>query len=101
MERFTIDTLLQWVGGWLPPVLLAVVGGVVRQLRARNCTVRQWIASLAGAALAGWITSSVMIAMGAPESFIGPCSALAGYSGGTLLDVCADRLCSLARNAKP
>lgn len=101
MERQGIETLFQWMGGWFPPVLLAMVGGIVRMLRTNDCTFRQWLASLAAAALAGWITASLMEAMGMTSDVIGPCAALAGYSGGTLLDICAERLCKLAKNVKP
>jgi len=99
--KHVFDYLAQWGWGWLPPTLLGLLGGIVHLLQQNGCSLKASIASLAAAALSGWVICRLMEACGAPAEYVAPLTAVAGYIGRPLLDILSERVCSLAKSAKP
>lgn len=98
-DRFNF---LQLVGGIAPPVLVALLGGVVRVLRGPGpCSLRYVLATIVTAAFTGYLTHKLlsgvpMLADGVKTACVG----IAGYAGGKLLDIMAERFCKVAERAK-
>jgi len=108
-ERMTHEALVQWLsacfqwmGGWCPPVLIAMLGGGIKLLRGGSpCSIRAAVASLAIAGFTGWVAHGFLQSLGIPPAAISSGTAIAGYSGGKLLDVLSERACSAAKDLKP
>lgn len=98
-----IDTVMQYVGGIAPPVLLALLGGAVRVLRGPGqCSLRYVAATMASAAFTGLLTHKGLSSMpGIPEGILTAIVGISGYAGGKLLDILTERLCRVAATGKP
>lgn len=100
-ERMTLDAIMQWMGGWCPPVMLAMIGGCIKLLRGGSpCSIKSAVASLAIAGFTGWVAHGFLQSLGIPPAAVSSGTAIAGYSGGKLLDVLAERACSAAKTLK-
>lgn len=102
-EKETIASLLQLMGGFVPPVLLALAGGTVRVLRGPEpCSVRQVLATVVTAAFTGYLVHLLLEpATFVPEGMRQACVGVAGYAGGQLLDIISARMCAAAKTFSP
>lgn len=98
-ERLTEIT--QMIGGLAPPVLVALAGGAVRVLRGPGpCSFRYVVATVVTAAFTGYLTHAVLSSMSmVPDGVKTACVGVAGYAGGKLLDIMAERFCKVAAKA--
>eukprot|EP01022_Parablepharisma_sp_SALTPOND_P027055 TRINITY_DN65626_c0_g1_i1.p2 TRINITY_DN65626_c0_g1~~TRINITY_DN65626_c0_g1_i1.p2 ORF type:complete len:103 (-),score=12.94 TRINITY_DN65626_c0_g1_i1:240-548(-) len=101
MPERTLMNLLQQ--GWeiFLPVLLGLVGGVVRIMQTDGpCTWRGRLAALSAAGFAGYVLFSLMEAAGVPAGVAGAFTTISGYVGRPLLDIISARLCTIAKTTK-
>ena len=100
-DRMT--SLIQWIGGIAPPVLVALLGGAVRVLRGPGpCSFRYVLATIATAAFTGYLTHAALTSMqSVPDGVRTACVGIAGYAGGKLLDTVAERVCKVAAKVDP
>lgn len=98
-----LHELTQWIGGLAPPVLVALAGGAVRVLRGPGpCSFRYVVATVVTAAFTGYLTHSVLSSMAVvPDGVRTACVGVAGYAGGKLLDILAERFCKVAAKVDP
>jgi hypothetical protein len=89
---------IQVVGGIAPPILVALAGGAVRVLRGPGpCSLRYVAATVITAAFTGYLTHSVLTSIHlVPDGVRTACVGIAGYAGGKLLDILAERFCKVA-----
>ncbi|MFK4765463.1 phage holin family protein [Desulfobaculum sp. SPO524] len=99
----SIESLMQLMGGVLPPVLLALFGGTVRVLRGPGaCSARYVFATIVTAAFTGYMVHLLLEPVAfVPEGMRQACVGVAGYAGGQLLDIIADRVCAAAKTFNP
>lgn len=90
--------LIEVVGGITPPLLVALAGGVVRVLRSSGpCSLRYVAATITTAAFTGYLTQLVLSSIPTiPNAIQTACVGIAGYAGGKLLDILAERFCNVA-----
>lgn len=101
--RTGLDSFVQIMGSVAPPVLLALFGGSVRVLRGPGrCSVRQVLATIITAAFTGYMVHLLLQPVAfVPEGVKQACVGVAGYAGGQLLDILADRVCAAAKSFDP
>ncbi|MEZ6853001.1 phage holin family protein [Halodesulfovibrio aestuarii] len=92
--------LLAQVWGLLPPIVISVLGGLVRAVRT-NCTLKGTLIAMLVAAFTGVVVSLFLqdVAFLTPDQKAAA-TGLAGYNGGKLLDILSKRTCELAENLK-
>ncbi|MEZ0576855.1 phage holin family protein [Halodesulfovibrio aestuarii] len=93
------DFLVQ-LWGLLPPLVISVLGGLVRAVRT-NCTFKATLIAMLVAAFTGVVVSLFLqdVAFLTPDQKAAV-TGLAGYNGGKLLDILSKRTCELAENLK-
>jgi hypothetical protein len=78
-----------------------MLGGGIKLLRGGSpCSIKAVVASLAIAGFTGWVAHGLLLSLGIPPAAVSSGTAIAGYSGGKLLDVLAERACSAAKTLK-
>lgn len=100
-DRF--NNFLQLVGGIAPPILVALLGGLVRLLRGPGpCSLRYVVATIVTAAFTGYLTHEALSSVPVmPDGVKTACVGIAGYAGGKLLDIMTERFCKVAERANP
>ncbi|GEM_PF-1693005 len=93
-----LSSIAQLIGGIAPPILVALGGGAVRVLRGPGpCSLRYVFATIVTAAFTGYLTHAALSSVPAvPDGVRTACVGIAGYAGGKLLDIVAERFCKVA-----
>jgi hypothetical protein len=84
----------------LAPVLLAVIGGVVRTLESGRCSLVALLAAMATAGFTGCVVHLALESMSLAAGYKAALTGVAGYAGGDLLRVASRRLVAMAGTAK-
>ncbi|MFV0420599.1 phage holin family protein [Oleidesulfovibrio sp.] len=93
-ERSSVQ-LPQWIA-MAAPIALAVLGGVVRQLRRDDCSLRRLCVGAVTAAFTGAVVQYGLADVAMPASFKAAAIGMSGWAGGDLLKVLAHRVCKAA-----